>query len=217
MGKLIDLISQRFGRLTVIERTETHITPSGQRKTMWRCRCDCGRVTSVCTQDLRQGHTYSCGCLRNEKIAANGKERLRTHGLSMTKLYKTWISMKQRCVNPKHKFYNRYGGRGITVCTEWLYDFETFRKWAIENGYKEGLSIDRINNNEGYRPDNCRWITPKEQCRNRSNNCYIQVNGETKTLAEWSEQYNLPCATVRDRLSRGWTPEEALGIVPRKK
>lgn len=137
--------------------------------------------------------------------------------MSDSKIYYVWKGMKQRCTNPKHCGYPNYGGRGIAVCDEWLHNFQAFYGWAMENGYKDGLSIDRIENNKGYSPDNCRWISRKAQNINKRTTHYIQIGKEKKSTSEWCEQYGMNYKTVRSRLRYGWTPEEALGLVPRKK
>jgi len=208
MSRLIDLTGQRFGRLTVIERAEDHIQPTGKHETKWRCVCDCGNITVAYGGSLRNGGTKSCGCLQREIVSQRHKRHKR-HGDSKTRLYNTWNHMLYRCYNPKHKNYHRYGGRGITVCEEWK-KYENFRDWAMANGYQEDLSIDRVDVNGSYCPENCRWVTQKEQTRNRSSNCIITLNGESKILIEWCELYGMNYGTVSSRLSRGWTPEEVL-------
>ena len=157
--KLIDLTGQRFGRLTVIKRNG-----SIDHHAAWKCICDCGKVTTVNGKWLRSGKTTSCGCYHNELLA----KRSTTHGMSKTRLYRIWHDMKNRCFYEKDKKYSYYGGRGITICNEWKDNFEKFKAWAVANGYKENLTIDRINNNGNYDPSNCRWVTMKEQCKNRA-------------------------------------------------
>jgi len=159
MSKLIDLTGQRFGRLVVIERAEN----DKRGKAMWTCQCDCGKRITVLGCHLRSGHTQSCGCFSQE----NARALQTVHGGYYTRLHSIWINMKARCYNPKHKNYDCYGGRGITICEEWLHDFAVFQSWAISNSYADNLSIDRIDNNKGYSPDNCRWITIQEQQSNR--------------------------------------------------
>lgn len=213
MSKLIDLTGQRFGRLTVIERTIT--SKSGRAK--WLCQCDCGKSTTTTGTNLRTGVTKSCGCYMIECETTRIKEICTTHGKSHTRLYRTWKNMKQRCYNPNNTYYHRYGGRGITICAEWKQDFKAFYDWAIANGYQDNLSIDRIDNEKGYSPDNCRWVTRKVQERNKSRNRLVELNSKTKTLAEWCEIYAVDYDKARSCLRYGGTPEEALGLVPRRK
>lgn len=212
MGKLIDT-GTRYGKLVVLSRAENYVSPKGGRLSQWRCKCDCGNETVVLGTNLRKGITKSCGCLRKTRAS----ELCTTHGLSNRRLFNIWCGMKKRCYNQNHKFYAYYGGRGITVCDEWLHDFQAFWDWAMSNGYQDDLSIERANNSLGYTPENCRWATAKEQNRNTRQNRRITINGETKTLAEWCEQCGLKYGTVYDRFRCGWTPEEALELVPRKK
>ncbi len=160
MGKLIDLTGQRFGRLLVLSRAANN---PQNRQPMWCCRCDCGKETVVIGRDLRGGHTQSCGCLNRDATI----ERSTTHGGCYTRLYSIWNNMKERCYNPRSHKYQDYGGRGITVCAGWFNDFAAFRDWALSHGYKDELSIDRIDVNGNYEPSNCRWATAKEQRHNR--------------------------------------------------
>lgn len=214
MGKLIDLTGQRFGRLTVIERVENDLC--GQVK--WHCKCDCGEETDVQSNSLRNGRVRSCGCLLREKAAEQCRISFATHHLRHSRLYPIWVGMKGRCYNLHNKSYPRYGGRGITVCNEWLHNFQAFYDWAMVNGYRDDLSIDRIDVNGNYEPSNCRWATMKEQQNNRSTNRIITIGNKTKTLKEWCEQYGLDYKMVHKKITvLGWTPEEALELVPRKK
>ena len=155
-----DMVGKRFGRLTVIEYAGT----SKQRKAMWICKCDCGNITRpVVGANLKAGTTKSCGCLLNEIRCNDAKYNHIRYG----RLYHIWHGMKERCYWDKYKQFKDYGGRGITVCEEWRNNFESFRDWALENGYEEHLTIDRINNDGNYEPSNCRWVTRAEQNRNR--------------------------------------------------
>lgn len=205
--KRIDLIGKKFGRLTVIKRAENTVLPCGQTKTRWLCRCDCGNEIITQGYSLKNGHTKSCGCLNREmRVIANTK-----HGKHGTRIYKSWESMKARCYNNNDKKFPRYGGRGITVCDEWRNDFQVFYDWAISHGYKEGLTIDRINNDGNYCPENCRWVGLNEQANNKSTNQFLTYNGETKTIAEWSRERGIRYETLRQRIVRyKWSAEKAL-------
>lgn len=162
-GKLIDLTGQRFGRLTVIERAEN----TNQGQATWLCRCDCGNVIKTRGSSLRRGATISCGCYQRQRAS----EAKTTHGGGHERLYKVWASMRQRCADKGCEDYKDYGGRGIEVCADW-HDYATFRVWALANGYNpeapHGVcTLDRIDVNRGYCPDNCRWVDMKAQANNR--------------------------------------------------
>ena len=165
MSAVKDITGQRFGRLTVLQRFGT----SSQGTATWLCLCDCGKECVIEGAKMRKGNTRSCGCLHDEKA----RERRTTHGMSDTRLYHVWKTMNPRCSNPNSNDYKDYGGRGITVCEEWQYSFPAFHAWAIANGYDENApqsqcTIDRINNDRGYSPQNCRWVDQKTQCNNRN-------------------------------------------------
>jgi hypothetical protein len=201
MSRFIDLTGKRFGRLVVIHRAQS----SRPTETKWECLCDCGNKTIVDSFKLRNGITKSCGCLAKELTSSRSKK----HGMFGTRLYRIWFNMKQRCSNPKHIAFKNYGGRGIEVCSEWL-EFETFCKWAMSYGYCEDLSIDRIDNDKGYSPENCRWSTEKEQGQNKRNNRVIHINGESHTIAEWARYSGIKENTLRWRITNGVPIEELL-------
>lgn len=202
MGKIRnDLTGQQFGRLTVIG-IDSKVNKSHEK--YWLCRCSCGMEKSVSGTALKNGYTKSCGCLKRELLQNNRHSNLH--------LYQVWQDMKQRCMNPNNKYYYRYGNRGIRVCSEWLNDYDIFYIWAISNGYKQGLQIDRIDNDGDYSPSNCRWVTPKQNTNNRSISRQICFNGETHSFSEWSQITGIPITTIRYRYEAGKTPEEILRI-----
>ena len=201
MGKTNDLTGQKFGLLTVIERAGR----TKWRTPIWLCKCDCGNYTKVLSSNLVSNSTKSCGCLR--------KNQLKTHGLAYTGLYPIWIAMKDRCFNCNNREYYCYGGRGITVCDEWKDNFQVFYEWANKNGYKRGLTIDRIDNNKGYCPENCRWTTMKEQANNKRTNHYITYKNETHTLTEWAEKLGIKERVLSSRINNlKWTIEKAFNV-----
>ena len=207
MSKCISLIGQKFGRLTVIDRADN----KGNRA-MWKCVCSCPNknVCVVSTQNLKNGHTKSCGCYKLETVLKL-KTINKTHGMTGTRIFTIWQKMKARCYNPKDKRYTDYGDRGITVCDEWKNDFQAFYEWSIDNGYKDNLSIDRIDNNNGYTPKNCRWSTVKTQNNNKRSNHLLTYNNETHTISEWAKIKKIKYVTLERRLNRlKWSVSKAL-------
>lgn len=207
MGKkIIDITGLRYGRLVVLELYGRHVSPNGTKKTTWLCKCDCGKEIVVTSNDLRSGHTRSCGCL---KVDTN-HEVPTTHGKHNTRLYNIWANIKQRCNNPNATGYSTYGGRGISMCDEWSNSFEAFYEWAMANGYRDDLSIDRIDCNGNYEPENCRWATQKQQCNNLRKNRRLEYNGEVHTVSEWAEIVGIKPRTLHCRIFRyGWDIERA--------
>ena len=159
MSKVNDLTGKKFERLKVIE----YYGNNKNGKALWLCQCECGNTKIILGNSLLSKLTLSCGCYNKELV----KKVNIKHNMSYSRLYKVWQGMKTRCYNPNFIYYCNYGGRGIMICDEWKNDFSKFYEWAINNGYKEGLTIDRINNDGNYEPDNCRWITRAEQNRNQ--------------------------------------------------
>ena len=200
--KLVDITGKRYGRLTVIGRT----TKIGKDPT-WNCICDCGNTCIVQGNNLKNGHTKSCGCYVKDIARKNFK----VHGKTNTRIFNIWVKMKQRCTNKDDKAYAKYGGRGIKVCEEWINDFQAFYDWSMSNGYADDLSIDRIDNDGNYEPSNCRWATDVQQSNNRRSNHYITCNGETHTIAEWSKITGINDSTIQNRAAKGWKPEKILG------
>lgn len=201
--KYKDISGQKFGRLTALYRLNNY---HDNKCTWWLCICECGNLTEVRYGNLKRGGTVSCGCYANEKL----KKSHTKHGGYGSRIYATWQNMKSRCYYTLDKRYKDYGWRGITVCKEWKDDFQAFYDWAMNNGYDDSLTIDRIDVNGNYSPDNCRWTTRKQQVRNRRNNRYFTINGETNCLSEWCEIYNVNYWKTHERLKRGWDIEKAL-------
>jgi hypothetical protein len=204
MGKFIDLTGQKFGRLTVAGQTEKN----KHKQTCWICKCDCGTEIRASTADLRRLHTQSCGCLQSEKVTLRNFK----HGHSVSggsKTFTSWRGMVDRCTNKQHKFFMDYGGRGITVCDEWLLDFRNFLEDMGER--PEGQTLERKNNEKGYSKDNCRWATRKEQGNNKRNNVLLAWGGKTLTLQQLAENIGISPSTLFARLYRHkWSLSDAV-------
>lgn len=198
--KADNLTGKRFGRLVVLELAEPL---NGKRR--FKCLCDCGNIAIVFSSNLKRGNTTSCGCARVNKIVTLNKK----HGMKGTKLYGIWMAMRSRCNNPNNKAFHRYGGRGIKCCQQWE-EFSSFLEWATANGYKEGLSLDRIDNDGPYAPENCRWATNEQQSTNTSKNVFLTYQGETKTLSQWCKVVGSYEARLSWRYKQGWPVEEIL-------
>lgn len=200
-----DLTGKTFFRLTVVKPVTVN------RRTKWECKCSCGETKIVDGLELINGHVKSCGCLHKDAMAERAKKS-KTYGYTHHRLYACYYRMRHRCENAADGSYKRYGGRGIKVCDEWKNDIMAFINWGLENGYKEGLSIDRIDNDGDYSPENCRWADARQQSNNRHTNKYVSYNGETHTVSEWSRIIGISPLTLNARLSSGWNVEDALTI-----
>lgn len=202
-GPDVDMRGERFSRLTIVS-----LWGHKGGKWHWRCRCDCGTEVVVAMANLKSNNIRSCRCLQRELA----RERVLTHGETGTPLFRVWDSMRRRCLDKRHEAFRWYGGRGIKVCAEWLESFSSFRDWAMANGYRAGLSIDRIDNNAGYSPNNCRWATIEVQANNKRSNRRLTAFGESKTLKQWSHDARclVEYSTLQFRAASGWPAEMAL-------
>lgn len=194
--KRVDISGKRFSHLVAVEC----VGVNKQYQTMWLCKCDCGNTKIVPANKLKSGDYKSCGCMQHKG----------SHGQTNTRLYHIWRTMKARCVDANSNKYSAYGGRGITVCDEWLNDFKSFYDWAMSNGYRDSLSIDRIDNNGNYCQENCRWATPKEQANNTRKNRLLMFDGVSRKVSEWADITGLSKRLIYQRLNRGWSAEKTL-------
>lgn len=209
MKPVVQLQGQKFGRLLVIDESERI---KDHRR--WNCVCDCGNKVTVYQTCLMSGNTQSCGCLCSDV----SRERLSVHGENNrnSRLHSIWNCMFDRCRNSNNPRYKDYGGRGISVCSSWT-EYLSFKKWTLENGYSDDLTLDRIEVNGNYCPENCRWATHLEQQNNMRSNTLITFNGKTLTLAQWSREIGVQYGTLVARWSRGWNVERMLTTPNQKK
>lgn len=198
-----DLKGKKFGEWTVIERSSK--TSSGNQN--WLCVCSCDREFEVRGYTLKNGSSTKC----KHCVVPHSKTKYTNDPIKIV-----WRGMKQRCYNQNHQAFKHYGGRGIKICKEWLEKPYMFYEWAYDNGYCKGMSIERINNDDGYSPSNCKFIAMSKQSEHRRTNNYIEINGETKTLGEWCKKYNIKRSTASSRIQRGWLPEKAITTPVRK-
>ena len=204
VGTAVNHKGNTYGLLTVIEATNKR---GHGGSIIWKCKCQCGNIVEVESREIRT--RKSCGCLRKARSLDFG-ERMMKHSESHTRLYGIWSNIKNRCCNPNDKRYKDYGGRGVQICDEWANSYTCFANWAKAHGYNEKLSIDRIDNNGNYNPQNCKWSTSKEQAVNKRSNKIITFKGKTMTMKEWADEVRLPYGCLQTRMIRGWTEEEAL-------
>lgn len=202
MKPIKDHTNEKYGRLIVLQFVERK-----KHNSYWKCRCDCGNEIIVPITYLTTGDTKSCGCLRKEQAIKNGKKN---KFVKNKRLYNIWIDMKRRCYNKNRKAYKNYGGRGIIICDEWKNNFMSFYNWAIENGYDDKLTIDRIDNNGNYEPNNCRWATLKQQANNTSHNHVVEYKGKKYTLSELAKEYDLNYVLVKSRIRNNWDIEKII-------
>ena len=199
MRKLNNMIGKKFNMLTVLEECKER--KRGYK--IYKCLCDCGNITYVRSSHLKNNNTKSCGCLHH-------KPNRLVHGKYKTRIYRIYHDIKSRCYNRNETAYKNYGARGIVVCDEWLDDFMNFYNWSTENGYNNSLTIDRINVDGDYEPNNCRWVTMKEQQNNRRNNVYLTCHGKTQTMSQWADELGIKKCTIKARRKYGWSDEECL-------
>lgn len=197
--KVNDLTGRRFGNLVVLGRRGS----DNKGQSLWLCHCDCGVEKIVRGHDLKGG-VKSCGCSRKTSTG------LYKHGLSYTRLHGLWRNVKDRCYNPRNKDFHNYGGKNVKMCDEWRTDFVSFYNWANANGYKEGLTLDRIDYNGDYCPENCRWATWLQQANNTRRNIHATINGEVKTVSEWCRIYGVNYRSVQSRIYKGIEPSIAI-------
>lgn len=212
MPRFEDLSGKRFGNLLVLERAEPILEGKSKRKRVaWVCRCDCGNTCIVRSCALKNGQR-SCGCA----IAENNRATWTKHNGCKDRLYGVWIDMKKRCYNPKYKQYKDYGGRGIRVCDEWLHDYSAFKKFALGHGYDADAifgdcTIDRVDVNGHYCPENCRFVDMKTQGKNKRVTGHLLTYGKkTQNIAAWSRETGINRVTIQQRIKRGWSVEKAL-------
>ena len=191
-----DLTGQRFGRWIALN----FVGKNKSAHTIWSCQCDCGNIKDVLATNLTRGLSISCGCFSRETTS----KVKTTHGMTETKLYKKWEGMKRRCLYETGSRNGYYKAIGVTIWDEWMNSFEIFRDWALQNGYSDELSLDRIDNDSGYTPFNCRWVDRIQQMNNKTNNVWIEYNGVTHSAAEWSRITGIDGNTIRYRMSRNW-------------
>ena len=199
--KIKDMVGEEYGRLTVLSF-------DGVRKGhyYWKCVCECGNEVVVDGGMLRSGNTKSCGCYQRERTSSANK----THGDTGERLFGIWMGMKDRCYNANCPGYRYYGGKGVTVFDGWRYDYPAFKSWSYANGYADSLTIDRIDVNGSYCPDNCRWITLKEQQNNKTVNHLVIYHGKSRTVSEWSDIVGIDYKTLYQRLFKyHWDVESA--------
>lgn len=203
----MDEIGKKFGRLTIIEDAEDGISPSGTHYRIVKFKCECGNIGFARLSDIKKGNTTSCGCYKDEFFTKHGFDKKTS---KYKRIYNIYLYIKKRCYNRNCKSYNNYGGRGIIMCKDWFDNFLSFSTWSLNNGYSDNLTIDRINNNGIYEPNNCRWVDMKTQANNKRNNVHITKDGITMNLTQWCHKLGLNYGTYKSRRRAGWNIDKSL-------
>lgn len=189
---------QQYGRLTVIKRADDYVSPKGRHIARFKCKCECGKIFYATSSNILGGRTKGCGCIMHSGTWG----RSYIDGRCKERIYHIWTGMKDRCYNKNNQAYKHYGGKGIGLCDEWINDYPAFRTWAIKNGYKSNLTIERIDTDKGYCPENCKWIPRSEQPRNTAQNRWITYNGKTMILVDWAKELGMNSRTLSSRLNK---------------
>lgn len=216
MKEVKDRTGERIGRLTIIKRADDRFDSRGRTRAYWLCECECGTIKEIRGDSLNGNHTMSCGCFHKEQASVALKEiraNQAVHGDSKERIHNIWYLMKYRCEDPTSPAYRNYGGRGVKLCDEWsdgVNGYFRFKEWALNNGYNENLTIDRINNDGDYSPENCRWADTYTQGNNKRNNIEIEYDGRVQTLSQWSREIGVPMKNLYNRIRvLGWDIERA--------
>lgn len=202
-----DITNMRFGQLKALR-----VVGTKHKELLWECECSCGDLYNAASYSLRSGKTTCCRKCSYFKISKANMIHGESQGFKHSSLYSKYTNMKTRCYNKNYYLFQHYGGKGVTVCDEWMGKdgFLKFREWAMNNGYEDNLSLDRIKNDKPYCPENCRWATMTAQQNNRTNNRVLTVNGEDDTMANMARKYNVKYHTIQARLQRGWSHQDAV-------
>lgn len=203
------MTGRRYGRLVVSHPVERHKSPNGTNHVKWLCVCDCGTEIVADGASIRSGNTHSCGCLHRERAATITYRHGHSRVGSVAAEFKIWCGIRKRCTNPKCKSYPNYGGRGITLCAAWLWDFQAFLD-HVGPRPSNSHSIDRIDNSKGYEPGNVRWATRTEQNSNQRRNRHLEHEGVAKTITQWTKEKRITRKTISDRLKRGLPIDQVL-------
>lgn len=215
MREVKDRVGETVGRLTIIDRGEDKFSKHGTRRVYWVCQCECGNIKTIRADQLDGKHTMSCGCLQREKSAEynSTRERKVIYGDSRERIHNIWYLIKYRCEDETSPTYRHYGGRGIKMCQEWsdgIDGYWKFKTWSLDNGYADNLTIDRIDNDGCYSPENCRWVDHSVQGNNKRNNIILEYDGREQTLSQWARELGVPMKSLHRRIrGLGWDVERA--------